>query len=738
MTTTRGVQNAFSSGEIDPLLEQRPDFQRFQTGLAICCGYVPFRQGGFTRAPGTIHKGTTKDNKFGVRIPFTFNRMDSLALEFTDQVMRVWRYGTLIESGGSPYELATPFLEADLPNLSYVQEGDLVYVADGKRDIQVISRFALDDWTIAAADLKSGPFRVQNLDEAKTIQASATTGTITLTGTGDIFSAAHVGALFLLKPTDFTAVPIWVGNQPAAVDDLCLYDDRIYKLTAGTNTGFNPPIHTAGKVRTSLGTPVEWEFQSETKGVVRITGFTDANTVTAEVLKALPQPCVDDPSYRWSEGAWNQIYGYPSKLGRYRRRLYAGNTPSEPRMVRASRIGDFLNFEPGDLTDDSFSYDVGGDENLNEITWFAKGKRGIEIGTAGSVLRGFSTVSTEPIGPLTFDTDLTDPDGAASAQPIAPYGYPVYVSIDTGRVHEARYSFELNDAEPLELSLPSQHLGAQALEQIVWQSVADKYAWIRRADGILLLMVYDPRQDVLGWARVPVAGGHVENVDITVSADGRYDVLTAIVRRTINGQTVRYIEEQAINRPALLGQAPLTDLNHAFASSVFSGAPTDTFSCPHLANQTVYAWTDLGHYGPLTADENGDVTLPDAVSSAIIGLADGESRARTLPIPARARDGEPRGRKMRLEGPTGIGLYKTVAGWARSVEKDFQQPEQLGDLGELIDRGAALNILEGFGGIARFDVPSGHADAVALEFIPEGIAPMTILSLVPNITEANA
>lgn len=54
MTRTTPAQLSFTSGEIAPLLHRRSDYLRFQTGLAQCRGFLPLRQGGFTRAPGTI------------------------------------------------------------------------------------------------------------------------------------------------------------------------------------------------------------------------------------------------------------------------------------------------------------------------------------------------------------------------------------------------------------------------------------------------------------------------------------------------------------------------------------------------------------------------------------------------------------------------------------------------------------------------------------------------------------
>lgn len=131
MTRARPVQNAFSSGELDPRLHARNDFQRFKTGQAVCRGFMPLRQGAFTRAPGTIWRGNPRNSAPSVRIPFVFADDDAVELEFTDGIMRVWRYGEPVMDGASPYELATPYVEADLPNLDFAQDGDVIFIVDG-------------------------------------------------------------------------------------------------------------------------------------------------------------------------------------------------------------------------------------------------------------------------------------------------------------------------------------------------------------------------------------------------------------------------------------------------------------------------------------------------------------------------------------------------------------------------------------------------------------------------------
>jgi hypothetical protein len=326
MTTARVVQNAFSSGEVDPLLLARSDFMRNKTGLARCSGFLPLRQGAITRAPGTIYRGTTHGNAVARRIPFIFAANDALELEFSDQRMRVWRYGALVEVGGAPFEIATPYTEADLPLLDTAQDGDLIYIVDGRNPVQILSRRALDDWSIAPMALNTGPFQVQNLDEAKSLTFSAATGSITITSPVDVFEADHVGTTLFVQPTDFSAVPIWVGNYTTTTGSYFRYSGYIYQLTSGTKTGVTPPTHRQGVVLTDPDAGSKYTYISDESGIVRITAVTDARTVTADVIKTLPKPAVDDPTYRWAESAWSARQGWPASIGVYERRLFAAST----------------------------------------------------------------------------------------------------------------------------------------------------------------------------------------------------------------------------------------------------------------------------------------------------------------------------------------------------------------------------------------------------------------------------
>ena len=744
MSRVRQPQTAFSSGEVSPLLYGRNDYQRFQTGLRSARGFMPIREGGFTRAPGTIFRGFTKGNGKARLIPFQFSEQDALTLEFTNGLMRVWRYGKLVEmtdAAGTIFEMVTPYDEGALDRLQAVQSADVIYLVDGKRPIQKLSRFALDNWTIADLELKTGPFRVQNLDKDKTVTALGATGNITLSASHPIFDAKDVGSLMQLSPSDYSSISLWIGNAVLDSGTLLRYAGNIYRLisdggAATQNTGATPPIHDEGIQTTDADKKASYAFVSGDTGTVRITAFNTAQSVAAEVIKTIPSPCVFVPTYRWSEGAWSEKYGYPLAIEIWGQSLYAAATPSEPRTFWASTLGDFSDFEPSTEADGSFAFTISGTTTQNGIRWLKAGRKGIYIGALGEVYRGFTTTKGQRAGPTTFDIEIEGPGGASNARPILPYSYPVYPTKDGSRMVELRFSFEEDGGSELELSAPSSHLGAEGFAEIVWQSSPQRLAYIRRGNGDIAVMLYDPKESVLGWSVIPLAGGFVESMAVVAGANGANDILTLVVRREIDGATVRMIEEQALFYGILTGTRPISEAVHFFAASVFTpDTPTDTFNIGHLVGQQVYAWTDQGDYGPITVPLGGEITLPNTVNRATIGLFDETHFAETLDIQALAKDGDPRGRPERLYAGGAAILHKTTAGFVNAIERNFGEAVRDNGQQHLVALSVATDLTKEFSGTVSLDTPTGHASEQTLRFTPHNGAPMTILAIIPTIGE---
>ncbi|RWR35001.1 hypothetical protein D2T29_00550 [Sinirhodobacter populi] len=760
MTRTTPAQRSFTSGEISPALYFRADYQRFQTGLRACRGFLPMVEGGFTRAPGTEFRGYTKNNARPRFIAFQFAANDALVLEFTPWCMRVWRYGALVMKDGAPYELWTPFGADSLQKLSWVQSADVIYLADGERPIQRLARYALDNWTIGDA-VFTGPFMAQNLDENLTIVASATTGLVTLTASAALFQAGHVGTTFLLTAQHYTDISLWLGNTEMSIGAHVRYNGNIYRLVrlatgadaeancyyvgstkfcfvgGSVETGVNVPIHTEGTMKVNTSPDVYWQFVSDGTGIVRITGVASPTSATAQVLQNLPPNMNKDPTYRWSEGAWSSVRGWPACVEIFEQHLIAASTPSEPRTIWFSVVGDYTDFTPGVEADESFAYAVSGQASLNTIIGMREGRAGLHVFALGQEYSTRSDTSTLVISPTTTVIRMDSSHGSHRVPAVAPDGDPIFITRDQRRVIRMGYSFQDDAQRAVDLTRAASHMGADPFEEIVWQSSPQRIAWVRRAGGDLVAMIYEPDEEVIGWAVLPVAGGAVRAIAVTPAASAGIDSVLIAVERMIDGQTVCMVEELSEVHALLSGAIGPFAANHLFAAvRISSAGGVDWVSLPHLKGKEVYGWTDAGEFGPVTVEASGVVHLPQPATAGFVGLFDDTHYVETLDIQAAAPNGDTSGRPRRLKSGVGVAVLRTAQGYLRAVERDMGAPERLRERRAIIPRQTSSDLRDQFDGVASVDVNSGQCDQVSLRVEPHAGAPLTIVGLVPKVEVA--
>ena len=78
-----------------------------------------------------------KDSAKKVRlIPFEFSTTQTYILEFGDQYMRVYKDKGQVLSGGSPFEISTPYLEAELFDIKFAQSADVLYLCHPNHDVR--------------------------------------------------------------------------------------------------------------------------------------------------------------------------------------------------------------------------------------------------------------------------------------------------------------------------------------------------------------------------------------------------------------------------------------------------------------------------------------------------------------------------------------------------------------------------------------------------------------------------
>jgi hypothetical protein len=213
---------ALNAGELSPYMDARTDVEKYRTGCRRLENMIVLPYGGVYRRAGTEYLGEAKlGNKRCRLIGFNFSVTTRFVLELGDQYLRVWGNDGPVLSGGSPLELASPYLEAELREIQYVQVNDIMYLAHANHAPRKLTRVANNNWTLTTVKWEYPPILDQNITPV-TIAASAATGSTTLTASDSTFLAGHVGSQWAIQwPRSSGNVNATInGNKASAVLDI--------------------------------------------------------------------------------------------------------------------------------------------------------------------------------------------------------------------------------------------------------------------------------------------------------------------------------------------------------------------------------------------------------------------------------------------------------------------------------------------------------------------------------------
>jgi hypothetical protein len=265
-------------------------------------------------------------------------------------------------------------------------------------------------------------------------------------------------------------------------------------------------------------------------GIVEILTVVSATQITAVVKTPLYRYL---PTTAWEEPAWTSSFGYPRAVTLHENRLFYGGNARKPTTVWGSAIDAYGDFRVAAQEDRSVSYTLASDES-SAIEWLVSQDM-LVIGTSsGEWVMGARPGDEVP--KLRRNTSF----GSAPIQARAIADALVFVQRSRRKVREFAWSFERDGYQANDLIMLSEHLGDAEFRQIAIQRNPESVVWVVTSRGDLLSLTYERGQNVAGWAR-HVTDGEVESAAV-VSGTGEDDHLWLVVKRSIDGSTVRYIE----------------------------------------------------------------------------------------------------------------------------------------------------------------------------------------------------
>lgn len=573
-----------------------------------------------------------------------------------------------IEASGD-MELPTPWAEDDLPLIRHDQSADVIFLACDGFQQRKIERRGVHSWSVVLYQPDDGPFLLENTGPI-TLTPSATTGPITLTASAALFRSGHVGALFKIasvgQHTDVAAAG--TSEFSSAIEVSGLTDDRNIAITiTGTFVG-------TVVLQRSIAAPGAWEdvpdqsftgpttvnyndeldnqvifyrigiddtYTSGTAdcaldittgsitGVCRITSVTDSTTASANVLTLPGNTGIlaglgsTNASADWWEGQWSDYRGWPTAVCFYEGRLWwfgRGN-------IWGSVSDAFASF------DDTVTGDSGpinrsvGSGPVDVINWGLPLQR-LMLGGQGAEISIRSSSLDEPLTPTNFNLKDASTQGSMAAAAVKIDSNGAFIDRSERRVYELIYDYTLDgiDYSTSDLTnfVPDIAITPGGFTKIAVQRKPDTRIHGLMADGTAAVLIYDPNENEHAWIIVSTPGGSGVIEDVVILPGTVEDQVYYLVKRTINGSTVRYLEKWA--REDECYGADICKLADSFITGTNSPASATISGLDTLEGQQVVVWADGKDVGTasdgtlLYTVSGGEITLDAAVSNYVVGL----------------------------------------------------------------------------------------------------------------------
>ena len=588
----------FTGGELSPRLDGRNDLQKYSTGCKTLENMIIFPHGSAARRSGTQFVAEVKDSSKETRlIPFEFSTIQTYILEFGDQYIRFYKDDGQILSSGSPYEISSPYLEAELFDIKFAQSADVMYICHPNHAARKLARTGHTSWTLTEVEFTDGPYLDDNI----------TSTTLT--------SSAHT-----------------VGTGRT--------------LTASSTTGIND---NQGWLATDVGREVTFR-----DGYGKITGYTSSTVVTWEILEDTGS---GSHSTNWSLGAFSDTTGHPSCVTFFEQRLVFAATLSQPQTIFFSKSGDYENMNENRggtvADDDAIIYTIASNQ-VNAIR-FMTATRTLIIGTAGGEFAVSGGSVDNAITPTNILIKKQSNNGAANVDALAVGNATLFLQRAKRKLRELAYNFDVDGYVAPDLTILAEHISEGGFKQLSYQQEPNQIIWCVRNDGQLVGLTYQREQQVVAWHRHIFGGNAVCESVATIPTDDSEYQTWVINKRTINGSTKRYVE---FLHDYDFDETDDTSFNFLDSQLSYDGSAVTTIGgLSHLEGEEVSILAD-GATHPNKTVSSGQITLDRSASKVKVGLPY-TSLLQTMRIDAGAQNGTSQSKTKRIYEITAR-LYESI------------------------------------------------------------------------------
>ena len=661
----------FTGGELSPRLDGRNDLNKYNSGCKTLENMIIYPHGSAARRSGTQFVAEVKDSTKKTRlISFEFSTIQTYILEFGDQYIRFYKDNGQILSGGSAYEISSPYLEAELFDIKFAQSADTMYICHPNHSPKKLTRSGHTNWTLVDDVIINGPFMDHNVETTTANPSHKSVGQTTT-------------------------------------------------VTFSSTTGINA---NQGFLSTDVGRLLHVK-----DGHLKITSVTSTTVVVGTVIidLGISSSAVTD----FALGSFSDTTGYPACVTFFEQRLVFAGTTTQPQTLFFSRSADYENFDDKYhetvADDDAIVYTIASNQ-VNAIR-FLTATRTLIIGTAGGEFAVDGGGTGQAITPTNILINKQSNHGAANVDGIAVGNATLFLQRAKRKIRELAYNFDVDGYVAPDLTILAEHITESGITQMAYQEEPNSIIWCVRTDGQLLGFTYQREQQVTAWHRHIFGGAFgsgnavCESVEVLPTDSSEYQVWV-IVKRTINGVTKRYVEYL---HNLEFDETDDTSFNYLDSQLAYNGSATTTISgLDHLEGQTVSVLAD-GATHPDKVVSSGGITLERSSTKVKVGLGY-TSLLQTMRIDAGGDNGTSQSKTKRIYEITAR-LYESIG---IEIGPDLANMERIPFRSSANPMDSGVNVFTGDKDIEF----RGNYETDGFIFVRQTQPlPLTVLSLYPRL-----
>ncbi len=589
--------------------------------------------------------------------PFKYSHRVAYVVEFSHLKIRLFAQRDLVRkhvvstSGATddepdeafpPLEISSPYTYSDLWDddelcckIQTIQHSDIMYIFNANHPIMLLKRYANDDWRLEELELRNGPFLSMNTSETM-ISVTEKTGTTQLTASADIFADTDVGRLVRLRVLDDDTKP-WSAGINVAAMEIRSSDNKYYMAVGTGQTGAIKPVHSEG---TRSDGSISWQYVHDGIGIVKITEFTDAQHVMAQVVSRLPD-ALEKGTVCWELGMIHQGTAYPISGAFFRNRFaFLVNSETGPNVC-LSYSGDYNNFadmDCGEATAETAITVPVLSTEFNEGKWLYA-RDALFVGTGAAEFYIDAISSSQAMASDNIRISQISTVGSKAIMPVAIGAHVLFVDRYGLSLRDLMYNYYNDGYDQTDVSILGKHLFQSRIVSMAYQEVPDKILWCLVGDGSLTAITFSSEQEVAAFSRHDVSGS-IESLAVIPNLEDNRDELWVEVQRVINSTYLRSVEWMDNGMPQTVPVSQLRSDNlemknkkealymrqnavYLDAAVVFDRVAdddtTELSGLSHLEGKEVSLFAD-GVVLPSQVVYNGKIIVPSAVSHLVVGL----------------------------------------------------------------------------------------------------------------------